>query len=287
MAASGAEAAPAGLPGNIGLPTPLSTVALEVAAHWGASRGRPEASALGDAPGSTSVNSNAGVASRALSGGSDAEGQPETKRQRQVDSAWSQEWAEVFAKMQEGHIEARAGEYAEAVVALKKNAESLMRERATVRASCEQLLQTAYREAMQAHIKAMREAVSAGATQEMLDAARRIVDDLATPSVRRVAEATSTGPEPSPSASAVISQPSALPAGVVVPPAAMTVGSVAAQGLQSLQALQGLQGLEALQAMAAADPSSSAGQVAPMQPALPAAVVAAAAAAPLSVGAGS
>jgi len=97
------------------------------------------------------------------------------------DEGWASQWAEVFTLMQQSEMEARAGEYAEAVVALKKNAESLLRQRATVQASCEQLLHTAYREAMQAHLKAMLEAASAGASQELIQAAARTVDELCPP----------------------------------------------------------------------------------------------------------
>jgi hypothetical protein len=94
------------------------------------------------------------------------------------DQAWSDQWAEVFTLMQQNDMEARAGEYAEAVVSLKKNAESLLRQRMTVQLSCEQLLHTAYREALQAHLKAMLEAAATGASQDLIDAARRTVDEL-------------------------------------------------------------------------------------------------------------
>lgn len=94
------------------------------------------------------------------------------------EQAWQDQWAEVFTMMHEGDMEARAGEYAEAVVALKKNAESLRRQRSTVQSSCEQLLHTAYREALQAHLKAMLHAASVGVSQEVALAARRTVEEL-------------------------------------------------------------------------------------------------------------
>mmetsp|Transcript_79563 Transcript_79563/g.177953 ORF Transcript_79563/g.177953 Transcript_79563/m.177953 type:complete len:200 (-) Transcript_79563:77-676(-) len=94
------------------------------------------------------------------------------------ERAWQDQWAEVFARMQEGGLEARAGEYAEAVVALRKNAEGLRRQRSTVRAACEQLLHTAYREALQAHLRALRDAAAASAGPEIAEAARRTVDAM-------------------------------------------------------------------------------------------------------------
>jgi len=105
------------------------------------------------------------------------------------DQAWSDQWAEVFTLMQEGDMEARAGEYAEAVVALKKNAESLLRQRSTVQASCEQLLHTAYREALQSHLKVMLEAAVTGASQEVVHAAKKTVDDLCPPELAALQQA--------------------------------------------------------------------------------------------------
>lgn len=105
------------------------------------------------------------------------------------DEAWTSQWADVFTLMHEGNMEARAGEYAEAIVALKKNAESLLRQRSTVQASCEQLLHTAYREAMQSHLKVMLEAAATGATQDMVDAAKKTVDDLCPPELPALQQA--------------------------------------------------------------------------------------------------
>merc|ERR1719300_1879426 len=78
-------------------------------------------------------------------------------------------------------MEARASEYADAILALKKNAESLVRQRDTVASACDQLFHTAYREAMQAHLKNLIEAAASGASRELLDAARNTVDDLSPP----------------------------------------------------------------------------------------------------------
>jgi len=139
----------------------------------------------------------------------------------EADQEWQKQWSEVFCMMQMGDMEARAGEYAEAVVALKKNAESLRRQRRIVESSCEQLLHTAYREALQAHFKAMHEAASAGASQEVVEAAHRTVSELMPPL------STSLGPQPTQPTSGVklgvgMPQPGvvvpSLPARVVPPP---------------------------------------------------------------------
>merc|ERR1719382_687765 len=58
---------------------------------------------------------------------------------RDEDQEWQEQWADVFRLMHEGDMQTRGGEYAEAVVALKKNAESLRRQHKTVQSSCEQL----------------------------------------------------------------------------------------------------------------------------------------------------
>lgn len=97
------------------------------------------------------------------------------------DSRWADEWADVFTMMHQNNMEARAGEYAEAIVALKKNAESLLRQQKTVLESCEQLLHTAYREGLQAHLKVMMEAAATGASPELIAAAKSTVDDLCPP----------------------------------------------------------------------------------------------------------
>jgi len=139
----------------------------------------------------------AGTAAAANGAAASPEAEPQQKRRRLLmddgqpepddtpqpeatpeEKAWQDQWAEVFALMQEGDVEDRAGEYAEAVVALKKNAESLRRQKSTVKSSCEQLLHTAYREALQAHLQAMLEAASAGVSQEVADAADKDVEEL-------------------------------------------------------------------------------------------------------------
>lgn len=147
--------------------------------------------------------------------GVDAE--PESKRQRlsmphnssasngvvggartEAERAWLEQWADVFTVMYEGGLEHRAGEFAEAVVALKKSSEGLRRQLATVKESCEQMLQTGYREALQAHLKAMLEAASAGASPEITGGAGRVVEELTAAADRAAAYAASIGQLPTP-----------------------------------------------------------------------------------------
>lgn len=105
------------------------------------------------------------------------------------DQAWCDQWAEVFTLMQQNDMGARASEYAEAVVAVKQKAESLLRQRMTAQLSCEQLLHTAHREALQAHLKAMLEGAATGASQDLVDAARRTIDDLCPSELSQVQKA--------------------------------------------------------------------------------------------------
>lgn len=93
------------------------------------------------------------------------------------DTSWQEPWANVFMKLQESELEGRAGEYAEALVALRKQAETLKRQRETVKYSCEQLWRTAEREALQAHLKTMMETAEAGVPKEIIEAARRSADE--------------------------------------------------------------------------------------------------------------
>mmetsp|Transcript_35853 Transcript_35853/g.100876 ORF Transcript_35853/g.100876 Transcript_35853/m.100876 type:complete len:657 (+) Transcript_35853:180-2150(+) len=97
------------------------------------------------------------------------------------EHAWQEQWAEVFKLMHEGDMQTRAGEYAEAVVALKKNAEHLRHQHTVVQSSCEQLLHTAYREALQSHLKTMLEAAFVGVSKEVAEAARKTVEELSPP----------------------------------------------------------------------------------------------------------
>jgi len=94
------------------------------------------------------------------------------------DDAWSDQWAQVFALLQEGGKEGRAREFADAAALLKKEVDSLLRRRSEVHNACEQLLQTAYREATQAQLKSKLDKASEHSTQDIVDAARRAVDEL-------------------------------------------------------------------------------------------------------------
>lgn len=94
------------------------------------------------------------------------------------DDAWTDQWGNVFGVMHEGCMEARANEYAEVVVSIKMHLESLLMQRATLQASCEQLRHTAYREALQAHVQGLVVSASAGMTQDLVDSARHAVDEL-------------------------------------------------------------------------------------------------------------
>mmetsp|Transcript_140115 Transcript_140115/g.254797 ORF Transcript_140115/g.254797 Transcript_140115/m.254797 type:complete len:547 (+) Transcript_140115:226-1866(+) len=97
------------------------------------------------------------------------------------DTSWQEPWAEVFMKLQESDLEGRAGEYAEALVALRKQAETLRRQQETVKYSCEQLWQTAQREALLAHLKSMTESAEVGVPKEVIEAARRAADEPVPP----------------------------------------------------------------------------------------------------------
>jgi hypothetical protein len=151
-----------------------------------------------------------------------AEEEPGAKRQKlsangiTEEPAWVAEWAEVFSQMQENDMEGRAGEYAEAVLALKKNAESIERERATIKASCDQLLHAAYREAIQSHLKAMLETASKGCGPEIAQAALKTVNELMPP-----VQSSGKGWNPAPSSKSApsVNLGIGLPQpGVVVPP---------------------------------------------------------------------
>lgn len=97
------------------------------------------------------------------------------------DTSWQEPWATVFMKLQESELEGRAGEYAEALVALRKQAETLRRQQETVKYSCEQLFQTAQREALLAHLKSMTESAEVGVPKEVIEAARRAADEPVPP----------------------------------------------------------------------------------------------------------
>ncbi|CAK0893829.1 unnamed protein product, partial [Prorocentrum cordatum] len=124
-----------------------------------------------------------------------AEGPPVTKRQRsspggqglapgpaeerpEEDQAFEDEWADTFALMHGGGLEKRAGEYAESLASLKRQMESLKRKRAAAASACSQLLHTAHREALQAHLKALLAAASASAGHGVAAAASETVGRL-------------------------------------------------------------------------------------------------------------
>lgn len=94
------------------------------------------------------------------------------------DDAWADQWSQVFTLLQAEGKEGRAQEYAAAVAQVKKETERLLRRRREVQNACEQLLHTAYREATQANIKCMLDKASERSTQDVVDAARRAVDEL-------------------------------------------------------------------------------------------------------------
>lgn len=89
-------------------------------------------------------------------------------------------WADVFTKMREGDMDDRAGEYAEAVTALRLQADGLHRQLNTVHAAREQLYHTAYREALQARLVALTHRASAGVPQDIVDAAKQAAEIGAT-----------------------------------------------------------------------------------------------------------
>mmetsp|Transcript_15294 Transcript_15294/g.30062 ORF Transcript_15294/g.30062 Transcript_15294/m.30062 type:complete len:129 (+) Transcript_15294:40-426(+) len=112
------------------------------------------------------------------------ETESDSKHENLVDEAseedikWRNDWAEVFALLHQAKMESRASEFVEAMVTLRKNADTLQRQRETVKKSCEQLLHTAYREALQAHLKAMMGEVSAGVSPEVAEASAKTVEEL-------------------------------------------------------------------------------------------------------------
>jgi len=101
---------------------------------------------------------------------------PKPRKITEEDITRRDQWAQVFTQFMEGDIESRAGEYAEAVVALWKQADSLRRQLSTVQDSCDQLLLTANREALRSHIQGLIVSASMGVPQDILDAARRDVE---------------------------------------------------------------------------------------------------------------
>lgn len=73
---------------------------------------------------------------------------PVAKRQR-LGTEESNEWCDVFTLMHQSNMEARAAEYAGALVTLKNSAYRLRRQRSCVQSACKHLLDTAYRESAQ------------------------------------------------------------------------------------------------------------------------------------------
>jgi len=85
-----------------------------------------------------------------------------------------QMWATVFGQMQECKVEMRAGEYAEAVVAIQKQSDGLKRQLAIMHEACTQLLQNAHREGLDAHIKTLTSKASRDVPPEVIANALKI-----------------------------------------------------------------------------------------------------------------
>merc|ERR1719387_3520190 len=87
-------------------------------------------------------------------------------------------WGNVFSTLQDSSMSVRASEYADAVAELKSKAERLKIQRSTVQSACEQLLHTAYREALKCHLKAMLDAASSGSSKEAKEGAQKTLEEL-------------------------------------------------------------------------------------------------------------
>eukprot|EP00928_Gymnodinium_smaydae_P063046 TRINITY_DN46744_c0_g1_i1.p1 TRINITY_DN46744_c0_g1~~TRINITY_DN46744_c0_g1_i1.p1 ORF type:complete len:360 (+),score=110.48 TRINITY_DN46744_c0_g1_i1:75-1082(+) len=97
-------------------------------------------------------------------------------RLRDEDVKRGDEWAEVFEAFHEKGLEDRVSEYAEAVVALWRHADSLQRQLANVQKACDVILTHATREASRAHLASLTEAARHGVPEGIQDAANRDIE---------------------------------------------------------------------------------------------------------------
>jgi len=93
------------------------------------------------------------------------------------DAEWEIPWGKVFQKLKAGDLEERAGQYAEALMDLRVQEDDCDAEMGTITDACDQLFQTAYREALLAHLKALVAEVSEGVPSVIVEAARQAAAD--------------------------------------------------------------------------------------------------------------
>lgn len=94
------------------------------------------------------------------------------------DAKWRDQWGEVFMELQKVEMQNRAGEYAEAVVALWQQTQALRRQLSLVQTACDQLFLTASREALENHIAGLLITHSESVPADIQEAARREAEDL-------------------------------------------------------------------------------------------------------------
>merc|ERR1712139_707095 len=93
------------------------------------------------------------------------------------DAEWEIPWGKVFQKLKAADLDERAGQFAEALLELRVQEDTLDMEIETVGDSCNQLLMTAYREALLAHLKMVIDEVSAGLAPEVVEACRQAANN--------------------------------------------------------------------------------------------------------------
>jgi len=88
------------------------------------------------------------------------------------EEALQEQWVNVFARMQDEGMGVRAGDYAEALKSIRHRAAALQRHQTIIEASCGELLQTAYREALHVRLERLIDEAILDAPEGVIQSAR-------------------------------------------------------------------------------------------------------------------